>query len=511
MKSSAQTSLAVSAAMPEGSLPAGQGFRQWLNKHKLGRWFLAQAQLLNRWAAALRLPAPTPAECLRRIGLMERDIMLPIKAVGIPLLMYLFYRGQWIDNVAKALDVEVDFSSSHYFVWLYLVFFWFYVVFNVVEGGLLLMLRRLPLGLIQWCVFASGLMDGILLSTMVLVTGGYNSILYYLFLGLAVRSAVSVPQRASQMALNLTLTFCFFFAGFVDVFVAGMLDEDARANLLLSEGYPTESVVLRLSLLLLLSICSYGAQVVLEYQRRAEEEAREFAVRQGQLRSAGRLAAEFAHQIKNPLAIINTAVFSLQRALKTNNTEVITEQLQMIQEEIEHSDRIITEIMGYAELSEGQVEKLEVLEELEKAVERVFPPAAHYPVQIHRRYGAQFPPLLMQRRHLLETFINLLQNAREALGAKGGNIFLTVSCREDSAVEVSIADDGPGIPRDKHERVFQAYYTTKARGTGVGLASVKHNVELYGGSVRLESELGKGARFILLFPARTLLAPGQKT
>jgi signal transduction histidine kinase len=58
---------------------------------------------------------------------------------------------------------------------------------------------------------------------------------------------------------------------------------------------------------------------------------------------------------------------------------------------------------------------------------------------------------------------------------------------------------------DKLERIFEAYYTTKEHGTGLGLAIVKHNVELYGGTVRVESGLGKGAAFTLVFPAKTLM------
>jgi len=113
--------------------------------------------------------------------------------------------------------------------------------------------------------------------------------------------------------------------------------------------------------------------------------------------------------------------------------------------------------------------------------------------------------LLMQRRHAAETFLNLLQNAREALDGRGGNIFVNAQCRRDYSIEVSIADDGPGIPAEKHEKIFEAYYTTKEKGTGLGLATAKHNVELYGGTVRVESELGKGARFVVLFPGRTLM------
>jgi signal transduction histidine kinase len=99
----------------------------------------------------------------------------------------------------------------------------------------------------------------------------------------------------------------------------------------------------------------------------------------------------------------------------------------------------------------------------------------------------------------------LLQNAREALDGMGGNIFIKARLLKDFSTEISFGDDGPGIPPDKRERIFEPYYTTKEKGTGLGLATVKHNVEIYGGQVRVESELGKGTRFILLFPPRALM------
>ena len=461
-----------------------------------GRWAAAFVAPLRQLVKTLQFTPPEAPQWLRRISIMERDIVLPIKAAGFVMLSYSFYSKNWIRLISSDLDVEVEVTQY---------FFWLYVAVNLVVGGLLIAMKRLPLNFLQWVVFATGLMDGIFMSMLVLVTGGYNSVLYYLFVGLIIRSAVSIPRATSQIALNLTLTACFMFAGFIDVLVAENLSADARANLRLSEDYPAEPVLLRLALLLLMTVCCYGVQVLLERQRRVDEETREFAAREGQLRSAGRLAAEFAHQIKNPLAIINNAVFSLQRALKENRTEEAIEQIQMIQEEVDRSDRIITQIMGYAQLSEGHVERLGVTEELDAAIERVFPSAARYPIEVHRDYESEFPPLFMQRRHLSDTFINVLQNAREALGDKGGNVFVAARCLPDASVEVSIRDDGPGIPPERHEQVFQAYYTTKAKGTGLGLASVKHNVEIYGGTVGLESGLGKGARFVLVFPARTLM------
>src|SRR5207245_10481044 len=88
---------------------------------------------------------------------------------------------------------------------------------------------------------------------------------------------------------------------------------------------------------------------------------------------------------------------------------------------------------------------------------------------------------------------------------QGSNVFVSAQSRRDNDIDVAIGDDGPGIPPDKKEKIFEPYYTTKDKGTGIGLATVRHNVELYGGAVRVESALGKGARFTLLFPARTLI------
>jgi signal transduction histidine kinase len=456
------------------------------------------------------------------------------------MLLYSFYfkRAWMVNKELGALEIAVE--AIQYLLWIY-------IAVNAVVAGLLLGLRRLPLPLVQWGVFAIILVDGIFLSALVALTGGYDSILYWLFLALIVRGAVSVPRATSQILLNLTLTACYVMAGVINIYVVRTLLDEARFNAanqapphhapgiigqaaapdlrprspLSPAGDPEDSspdnlapynppdnlaqtLTLRLALLLLMTVCCYGVQVLLERQRRAVEEAREFAMREGQLRSAGRVAAEFTHQIKNPLAIINNAAFSLQRALKQGKT-VSAEQIRIIQEEVEHSDRIITQIMGYAQLSEGHVEKLNLIEELNHAIAQVFPPAAAYPVRIHRDHLDEFPPMFMQRRHLLDTFVNLLQNAREALGDKGGNIFLSAHCHADYSIEVAIRDDGPGIPPEKQERIFEAYFTTKAKGTGLGLATAKHNVELYGGTVRVDSALGKGARFTLVFPARALI------
>ena len=452
-------------------------------------------QWLKRVPALLEIPAPDPPRLLRRIEIMERDIMLPVKAVFMGMILYSFHSSAWFGQTWSLLDVTTE---TVQFI------FWFYILANVLFAAVLLTAARLPLALVQWTVVTSSLVDGLLIAAMSLITGGLDSILFWLFVVLIVRNAASVPPGFSQLFLNFAISLCYVLMAVLDISIANNLDDTTRSALDMTPHEELgEPFVLRLAVLWLAAICCYGAQVLLERQRLAVEEAEEFAAREGQLRAAGRLAAEFAHQIKNPLAIINNAVFSLQRSLRDGKSAVAP-QVEIIQEEVAHADRVITQIMGYAQLSEGHVEKLNVVEELDRAIAQVFPPAVPTGIKIQREYGHGFPPLLMQRGHLSEILVNLLKNAREALG-ETGNVFVTADCHRDYSIEISVRDDGLGIPPDKIERIFEAYYTTKERGTGLGLAIVKHNVELYGGNVRVESELGKGAKFTLIFPAKALM------
>jgi len=449
-------------------------------------------QWLKRLFTLLEIPAPDPPHLLRRIEIMERNIMLPVKAVAIGFIFYSFVSTPWFGVTLSMLDVTVE--TVQYI-------FWFYVLASAALAALLLNMGRLPLAVVQWTVVTSSLVDGLFLTGMTIITGGLDSILFWLFVALIIRNAVSVPVGFSQLFLNFAISLCYVLVVALDISVAQNLDEFTRRALDLPAHEDLgEPFVLRLVVLLLTTVCCYGAQALLERQRLAVEEAEEFAAREGQLRSAGRLAAEFAHQIKNPLAIINNAAFSLQRALRDAKTEV-AQQIGIIQEEVARADQVITQIMGYAQLSEGHVEKLNVAEELNRAIAQVFPSVVPTGIQVHREYGRGFPPLLMQRGHLSEILVNLLKNTREALVEKG-NVFVTADCHRGHSIEISVRDDGPGIAPDKIERIFEAYYTTKERGTGLGLAIVKHNVELYGGDMRVESELGKGAKFTLIFPAK---------
>ena len=461
----------------------------------------SHAQWLKRLPALFEIPAPDPARRLRRIVMMERNIMLPVKVAFIAIIAYSFNLTSWVDKENSTLDVIVNMGQF---------LFRFYILANLILAVLLLAAERLPLAVVQWTVVTGNFVDGILVAGLVLLTGGLDSVCFWLFVALILRNSVSVPPGVSQLISNLVISLCYVLVAVLDVSIFPNLDDITRHTLDLGAhedlGQP---FVLRLVVLILTAVFCSGLELLLERQQLAAEEADEFAARAGQLRAAGRLAAEFAHQIKNPLAIINNTVFSLRRSLENQNAVTAALQLEIIQEEVSRADRVITQIMGYTQLSEGRVEKLDVAEEIQRTVELVFPPAVTTEIQVEKQIAGPFPPLFMQRAHLREVLVNLLQNAGEAMGG-AGKITVAAETQRDQGIHISVQDAGPGIAPDKLERIFEAYFTTKEKGTGLGLAIVKHNVELYGGTVRVDSALGKGAKFTVCFPAKALLKPFAK-
>ena len=449
-------------------------------------------QTFGRFRDLLHETAPSQAEMSFRLQSVERDIVLPVKAVVIGVLLYNFYYTKWFE------DSAIPWSVAQYTVER---FFLIYLALNAVVATILIFSHKIGSVFVQRVIFTSNFVDGLFVAALTFVTGGFDSILYWLFLGLIIRNAVSCPLAVPQIILNVSVSVAYLVAGTLDlVLKAQMVDfEDAPVT---AEN-PAEPFILRLFVLILMSMCCYGVQVLFERHRQAEEEAREFSGRQQQLRSAGRLAAQIAHQIKNPLAIINNAAFSLEKAIRDGKNSGL-QQLEIIREEVQRSDNIITKLMGYAQLAEGKVERLDIAEEIGRAVNQVFPPAAAYETKLEVDCSLHLPPLLMQRNHLTETLINILQNSREASQGKG---YVRIEARPgpDHSVVVTIIDDGPGIPRANLEKIFQPYFSTKEKGTGLGLAIAKHNVEIYSGSIRAESELGKGTRFIIQLPTRTFM------
>jgi signal transduction histidine kinase len=451
---------------------------------------VSPVQKLTRLLAA---PIIEPSQRAARIQAVERDIVLPLRFLIVVILGYSFFYNQWFDTPGAAAANVSDWGLHN--ARALKAGFIAYACLNAAMAAVLLWVRHLSLMKIQWMVFVLGVLDGAMMGTLTVLTNpsGFDSNLFWVFPALIVHNAISIPVALPQLLLNFLVSGAFMAGGILD----------SRVNIMDKEGQVHESPLERMIVLVAWALCCYGIQVLFEKQKHAEAEATEFAVRQERLHTAGRLAAEIAHQIKNPLGIITNAAYCLQRTVGEGESAV-DEQIQIIREEVNRADQIITELMGYAQLAEGQVERLVLSEELDSALQEVFPPAAKYKVRIHKNYESALPSLLMQRRHLSGVLVNLLQNAREAMNGRG-EVEVSTQYGKNDSIRIIITDNGPGIAPSKIDKIFEAYFTTREKGTGLGLAIVKHNTEMYGGTVNVESELGKGTQFAVEFPARILM------
>jgi len=441
---------------------------------------------LQRLHEILRETSPSAEQMATRLRAVEKDIILPVKGAFILILAFYLYYLPHLEEMRLPRSTALEVVER---------VFLGYVAANIAVSFVLFRAKRYPVLFVQRVIFSSSFLDALFLASLTfIVTGGFSSTLYWVFLGLIVRNAVSTPRAIPQLVLNCSVIFLYLFAGIMEPYVTQAEDP---------HDVSPEALVLRLFVLLRMSVCCYGLQVLFEKQRRAEEEAREFAARQEQLHSARRLASQIAHQIKNPLGIINSAAYSLQKALEQGKNGGL-QQVSIIREEVERSDQILTKLMGYAQLAEGKVESLKVHEELDRAIGEVFPLRAGYTAIVEKDYSDSLPVLFMQRGHLSEILVNILQNAREATNGKG-RIGVMAEQGADQTIVIRVTDDGPGIAKPQVRKIFEPYYSTKDKGTGLGLSIVKHNVEMYGGRVSVESELGKGATFVIQLPTRTFM------
>src|SRR6476660_9243901 len=166
-----------------------------MNTH---RW-----QRFKRLSALLSTPATDTAYQAGRLRFMERDIGLPVKLVVWLLLYYCLFLSTWFEGLSEVGDLTL--TTVHQF-------FLGYLVINIGVAVVLFQMHRLPLSLVQWVVFTTNVVDGLFLGAVTLVTGGLESIAYWVFLALIIRNAFSFPVASFQLTLNLLLICCYLSA-----------------------------------------------------------------------------------------------------------------------------------------------------------------------------------------------------------------------------------------------------------------------------------------------------------
>jgi signal transduction histidine kinase len=211
-----------------------------------------------------------------------------------------------------------------------------------------------------------------------------------------------------------------------------------------------------------------------------------------------RISGGVAHEIKNPLNAISLHLDLLRTRAEISDGE-LTREIDVLSKEVRRLDRVVKTFLDFSRPVEVRFAEVD-LGALATEVAHLMTPQARL-AGIEVQCDVPIEPALMRGDEdmLKQAVLNLVNNAMEALRT-GGRLRLSVG-RMENSVTLEVSDDGPGIPAEVRDKVFQLYFTTKEKGSGIGLAMTYRAVQLHNGTVDFVSEISHGTTFRFQFPA----------
>jgi PAS domain S-box-containing protein len=241
--------------------------------------------------------------------------------------------------------------------------------------------------------------------------------------------------------------------------------------------------------------------------------------RSQRLASVGRLAAEIAHEMNNPLTSVLTFCKLVtgivqQEPFPEQRLSDLRNYISYLHSETERCANISRNLLDFSRQSEIEIRENDIHEILDKTLTILRHRAGLDEIKIHTNYAAELPFLSCDFKRLQQAFVNILWNAIEAM-PEGGALTVTSNFdREKDRIEIQVSDTGVGIPEEDVERIFEPFFTSKADGKGVGLGlSVAYGIiRQHHGEIHIHSKVGQGTRFSIQLPPgpNTLFVEEQK-
>jgi signal transduction histidine kinase len=247
------------------------------------------------------------------------------------------------------------------------------------------------------------------------------------------------------------------------------------------------------------------AEMLAETNRKLEQAQAE-ARRSERLAALGQMSAGLAHEIRNPLGVIKGSAEMLHQKLGESNP-LASELAGYISSETNRLSALVTRFLDFARPLHAELAPTEITAVLDRALHSVAVTQKDILVRVERQYEANLPLVPLDESLSEQAFVNLIQNAYDAMSSNGGMLRVTAAKANHGSrngVEVRIEDTGPGIPAELREQIFNPFVTTKKTGVGLGLSIVSRIIDGHHGTIRIEG--GKkdpqGACFVVFFPTR---------
>jgi signal transduction histidine kinase len=248
-----------------------------------------------------------------------------------------------------------------------------------------------------------------------------------------------------------------------------------------------------------------------EFNQMAASLARQRAelLRAERLAAVGRISAQITHEIRNPLNAIGLNAELLAdeverlEALDRRGASEAGALVAAIGREVDRLHAVTEEYLRFARLPKPVFAAEDVNEIVSGLAAFLAPEMAAARVRIALDLASGLPPVRADEGQLRAVLLNLLRNSREAM-PRGGTVEVRTTAVEDGGVEIVVEDAGGGIPAADLSRIFDPFYSTKEKGTGLGLAFAQQVVKEHGGTIRCDSDVGRGTAFTVRLPAAPL-------
>jgi signal transduction histidine kinase len=249
-----------------------------------------------------------------------------------------------------------------------------------------------------------------------------------------------------------------------------------------------------------------------ELERRVDErtralrEAQDQLIAQEKLAALGQMASVVGHELRNPLAVMNNSVYFLKTKLQmvSGAGEIdpkMDKHIKILEGEIAKSNTIIRDILDFTRNRALNATPQKIDELVENAIERIQFPQN---VNVSKELTLGEARVMVDEDEIRQVLVNLMENACQAM-TSGGNLSIGTKTHND-CVQIRISDTGCGIPKEHLQKIFAPFFTTKSRGTGLGLAVVKKIIERHHGVIEVESIIGEGTTFVIRLPLKGVSA-----
>jgi len=274
-----------------------------------------------------------------------------------------------------------------------------------------------------------------------------------------------------------------------DIFNNGKKENCSEVNLIIKNGEIIPAIITFVPL--------EPVSIIIIQDLRERKRMEKYLHRMDRMKIIGELAAGVVHEIRNPLTNISTNIQYIKENI--DSQDKYYEEIQDIASDIKDIEETVRKILDFARPKKPYIIKTDIHQLIDESLRFTRMKLRRNGIEIVKKYGSEIPDIEVDPTQIKQVFFNLIYNACEAM-KDGGKLTILTRIWKKDYVEIDFADTGKGISKKNINKIFNPFFTTHHKGTGLGLLISRKIVEEHKGSIEVKSKVGKGANFIIKIP-----------